>query len=68
MLLWFGHGCAGNRVPSKHEGYNGLGMDALVGDSIELSGDAENHERTDKPQKQAQIARRLARVPPTNKG
>ena len=29
-LLWFGHGCSGNRMLSKHERYYGLGMDALV--------------------------------------
>ena len=29
-LLWFGHGCTGNRMLSKHERYYGLGMDALV--------------------------------------
>ena len=28
--LWFGHGCSSNRMHSKHERYNGLGMDALV--------------------------------------
>ena len=29
-LLWFGHGCCGERMLSKHERYYGLGMDALV--------------------------------------
>ena len=29
-LLWFGHGCTGNRMLSKHKRYYGLGMDALV--------------------------------------
>ena len=29
-LLWFGHGCACHRMPSEHERYHGLGMDALV--------------------------------------
>ena len=28
--LWFGHGCSGHRMLSKHERYCGLGMDALV--------------------------------------
>ena len=29
-LLWFGHGCTGNRMLSTHKRYYGLGMDALV--------------------------------------
>ena len=29
-LLWFGHGCFGQRMLSEHERYYGLGMDALV--------------------------------------
>ena len=29
-LLWFGHGCSGERMLSNHERYYGLGMDALV--------------------------------------
>ena len=29
-LLWFGHGCFGQRMLSEHECYSGLGMDALV--------------------------------------
>ena len=29
-LLWFGHGCFGQRMLQKHERYYGLGMDALV--------------------------------------
>ena len=29
-ILWFGHGCAGQRMLLKHERYYGLGMDALV--------------------------------------
>ena len=29
-LLWFGHGCSGERMLWKHERYYGLGMDALV--------------------------------------
>ena len=29
-LLWFGHGCPGNRMLLKRERYHGLGMDALV--------------------------------------
>ena len=29
-LLWFGHGCSGYRMLSKHEPCYGLGMDALV--------------------------------------
>ena len=29
-LFWFGHGCSGNRMLSKHERYHGLGMDAVV--------------------------------------
>ena len=29
-LIWFGHGCAGNRRLSNRERYYGLGMDALV--------------------------------------
>ena len=29
-LLWFGHGCTGNRMLSRHERYYGLGMDALL--------------------------------------
>ena len=28
--LWFGHGCTGNRMLSKHERNYGLGTDALV--------------------------------------
>ena len=28
--FWFGHGCSGERMLSKHERYYGLGMDALV--------------------------------------
>ena len=28
--LWFGHGCSGHRMLSKHERNYGLGMDALV--------------------------------------
>ena len=30
MLLWFGHGCSGERMLLVHECYYGLGMDALV--------------------------------------
>ena len=29
-LLWFAHGCFGQRMLSEHEPYYGLGMDALV--------------------------------------
>ena len=29
-LLWFGHGCFGQRMLSEHERYYGLGTDALV--------------------------------------
>ena len=29
-LLWFGHGCFGQRMPWEHKRYYGLGMDALV--------------------------------------
>ena len=29
-LLWFGHGCSGYRMLTKHERYYGLGMDAPV--------------------------------------
>ena len=29
-LLWFGHGCTGNRMLSKQERHFGLGTDALV--------------------------------------
>ena len=29
-LLWFAHGCFGQRMLSEHERYYGLGMDALV--------------------------------------
>ena len=29
-LLWFGHGCFGQRMLSEHEHYYGLSMDALV--------------------------------------
>ena len=28
--LWFGYGCSGERMLSKHERYHGLDMDALV--------------------------------------
>ena len=30
LVLWFGQGCAGNRMFSKQEHYYGLGMDGLV--------------------------------------
>ena len=30
LELWFGHGCSGERMLSKHERYYGLGIDALV--------------------------------------
>ena len=29
-LLWFGHGCSGERMHSERERYYGLGMDAVV--------------------------------------
>ena len=29
-VLWFGHGCSGERMLLEHEFYYGLGMDALV--------------------------------------
>ena len=29
-LVWFGHGCSGDRMLLEHERYSGLGMDALV--------------------------------------
>ena len=29
-VMWSGHGCTGNRMLSKQEGYHGLDMDALV--------------------------------------
>ena len=29
-LLWFGHGCSGERMRWAHERYNGLGMGALA--------------------------------------
>ena len=29
-LLWFGHGCSGERMLLEHNHYYGLGMDALV--------------------------------------
>ena len=58
-LLWFGHGCTGNRMMSKHGRCHGLGMDALVPVCSrntkhgcicnlmlsEPSGKAENHEQ-----------------------
>ena len=28
-LLWFGHGCCGNRMQLEHGRYNGLCMDAV---------------------------------------
>ena len=28
-LLWFGHGCCGNRMQLEHGRYYGLGMDAV---------------------------------------
>ena len=40
--LWFGHRCSGERMLSKHERNDGLGMDALVSGWM-LS----NHERND---------------------
>ena len=27
---WFGHGCSGDRMLLEHDGYYGLGVDALV--------------------------------------
>ena len=33
-LLWFGRGCTGERMLSKHERYHGLGMDALGTDAL----------------------------------
>ena len=30
MVLWFGHGCSGERMLLEHERNYGLGMDALV--------------------------------------
>ena len=30
MLLWFRHGCLGERLLEEHERYYGLGMDAFV--------------------------------------
>ena len=30
MLLWFGHGCSGDRTHSEDERSYGLGIDALV--------------------------------------
>ena len=30
LELWFGHGCSGERMLSKHERNSGLGMDALA--------------------------------------
>ena len=29
-LLWFGHGCSGDRLLSEHKRYYALGMDSLV--------------------------------------
>ena len=52
-LLWFGHGCTGNRRLSKHERYYGLGMDGLVDMVSELSGKAENYEEVLKTVKQS---------------
>ena len=30
MLLWFGHGCCGDRMLSEHECYYGLGLAVVV--------------------------------------
>ena len=30
-LLWFGHGCPGDRMHLEQERYSSLGMDALLG-------------------------------------
>ena len=40
MLLWFGHGCSGDRMLLERKCYYALGMDALViGCSFVLSGE-----------------------------
>ena len=30
MVIWFGHGCSGQRMLLEHEHNDGLGMDALI--------------------------------------
>ena len=30
VIIWFGHGCTGDRMHLEHESYCGLGMDALA--------------------------------------